>query len=146
MNDKRKYIKQKGLERPTCINCNVRKCVTKGCRPDGTQMYRKVCYKCHNKRHKHRRIMQKVLSELRCSKCSFIAEHSCQLDIDHIDQNHRNNEPSNLQVLCANCHRLKTQTERSIISNNSSPYSTFSPNQPPLTGGARVTNTSSSNS
>jgi 5-methylcytosine-specific restriction endonuclease McrA len=31
-----------------------------------------------------------------------------QLDVDHIDGNHRNNNPENLQTLCANCHRLKT--------------------------------------
>jgi 5-methylcytosine-specific restriction endonuclease McrA len=32
-----------------------------------------------------------------------------QLDVDHIDGNHANDDPSNLQTLCANCHRLKTQ-------------------------------------
>lgn len=34
--------------------------------------------------------------------------HHCQLDVDHIDGNHSNNKLSNLQTLCANCHRLKT--------------------------------------
>lgn len=43
-----------------------------------------------------------------CEKCGFIAEHRCQLDVDHIDGNHDNNQLSNLQTLCANCHRLKT--------------------------------------
>lgn len=32
----------------------------------------------------------------------------CQLDIDHVDGDHTNNNPINLQTLCANCHRLKT--------------------------------------
>jgi 5-methylcytosine-specific restriction endonuclease McrA len=32
-----------------------------------------------------------------------------QLDVDHIDGDHTNNELNNLQTLCANCHRLKTQ-------------------------------------
>jgi len=36
----------------------------------------------------------------------------CQLDVDHIDGNHKNNEINNLQTLCANCHRLKTKLER----------------------------------
>jgi hypothetical protein len=43
-----------------------------------------------------------------CELCSFIPAHLCQLDIHHIDGNHTNNESSNLQTLCANCHRLIT--------------------------------------
>lgn len=31
------------------------------------------------------------------------------LELDHIDGNHFNNEISNLQILCANCHALKTK-------------------------------------
>lgn len=42
-----------------------------------------------------------------CSFCGFIGE-PCQLDIDHIDNNHLNNKLENLQTLCANCHRLKS--------------------------------------
>lgn len=42
-----------------------------------------------------------------CEKC-LVKYHKCQLDVDHIDNNHENNDPSNLQTLCANCHRLKT--------------------------------------
>jgi 5-methylcytosine-specific restriction endonuclease McrA len=38
--------------------------------------------------------------------------HSCQLDVDHIDGDHDNNDPENLQTLCANCHRLKTQIQK----------------------------------
>lgn len=47
-----------------------------------------------------------------CSHCHFVAIHPCQLDVDHIDGNHSNNAPSNLQTLCANCHRLKTHLNR----------------------------------
>ena len=43
-----------------------------------------------------------------CEKCGFVAVHPSQLDVDHIDGNNKNNEISNLQTLCANCHRLKT--------------------------------------
>lgn len=43
-----------------------------------------------------------------CEYCNFIPIHTCQLDVDHIDGNHKNNNISNLQTLCANCHRLKT--------------------------------------
>ena len=47
-----------------------------------------------------------------CECCGFIAVHKCQLDVDHIDGNHDNNHPDNLQTLCSNCHRLKTWLNR----------------------------------
>lgn len=47
-----------------------------------------------------------------CARCGFEPEHPCQIDIDHIDGNHANNDSANLQALCANCHRLKTRAER----------------------------------
>ena len=31
-----------------------------------------------------------------------------QLEVDHIDGDNTNNDPANLQTLCANCHRYKT--------------------------------------
>lgn len=43
-----------------------------------------------------------------CESCGFIPQHLCQLDVDHIDGNHTNNDVTNLQTLCSNCHRLKT--------------------------------------
>ena len=47
-----------------------------------------------------------------CESCGFIALHSVQLDIDHIDGNHSNNEVDNLMTLCSNCHRLKTYVNK----------------------------------
>lgn len=47
-----------------------------------------------------------------CSRCGFVPEHMAQLDVHHIDMNHSNNEPENLQTLCANCHRLVHQMAR----------------------------------
>ena len=43
-----------------------------------------------------------------CEFCGFIPVHICQLDVDHKDGNKSNNDISNLQTLCANCHMLKT--------------------------------------
>jgi len=48
----------------------------------------------------------------KCDFCGFIPVDLCQLDVDHIDGNHDNNDPSNLQTLCANCHRLKTKLNK----------------------------------
>lgn len=42
----------------------------------------------------------------RCSRCGFVPEDQCQIDIHHLDGNHENNDPSNLAAICANCHRL----------------------------------------
>ncbi len=41
-----------------------------------------------------------------CEECGFVSEHPCQMDVHHIDENHKNNAPENLKTLCANCHRL----------------------------------------
>jgi hypothetical protein len=43
-----------------------------------------------------------------CELCGFLPQHICQLDVDHKDGNNKNNDHSNLQTICANCHRLKT--------------------------------------
>jgi len=44
-----------------------------------------------------------------CILCGFIPEDPCQIDIDHIDGNYKNDNKENLQALCANCHRLKSK-------------------------------------
>lgn len=57
---------------------------------------------------KERRRPYAKYKQATCERCGFIPEHLCQLDVDHIDGNHHNNDPNNLQTLCSNCHRLKT--------------------------------------
>ena len=41
-------------------------------------------------------------------KCRYKIRHPAQLQVDHIDGNHINNDISNLQTLCANCHTYKS--------------------------------------
>lgn len=67
----------------------------------GAGKYRKTCYKCH--------MTGKRFKLDHCERCGFIPEDLVQLDIDHINGDRTNNDPSNLQTLCANCHRLKTK-------------------------------------
>jgi hypothetical protein len=41
-------------------------------------------------------------------KCTATIVYEGQLQVDHIDGNPTNNDESNLQTLCANCHTHKT--------------------------------------
>lgn len=76
-----------------CERCKTNKQENKGKKYG----YRKICGICYKAKRKGDS----------CEGCSFVAKHSCQLDIHHIDENHFNNDPTNLQTLCANCHRLR---------------------------------------
>ena len=40
--------------------------------------------------------------------CTITIKHPCMLDVDHIDNNHDNNNTRNLQTLCSSCHNYKT--------------------------------------
>lgn len=79
------------------------------------------CAECGNKAENGRKKCKACRSNTRpwrkykkdkCDQCGFVPLHKCQLDVDHIDGNKKNNEPSNLRTLCANCHRLKTYLEK----------------------------------
>jgi hypothetical protein len=111
--------KKVDYEEKNCKCCNI---LFKPNRVD-KEFCSKNCYKKHGKKFKGHSNGDKerlllvqalnkrpyVLKKLDCCKiCGFVAEHSCQLDIDHIDGNHKNNSEDNLQTICANCHRLKT--------------------------------------
>lgn len=58
--------------------------------------------------------IHRLLVGNRCEKCGFEG-HECQLDVDHIDGDFQNNDPSNLRTLCANCHRLETYLKRQMV-------------------------------
>ena len=87
-------IKANETSRPKC-RCGNLVC------SKGKGKYRTTCYHCHMK--------GKRVKKDHCERCGFIPEDTVQLDVDHIDANRSNNDPSNLQTLCANCHRLKTK-------------------------------------
>lgn len=95
-----------------CSICGVRKVK----RRNKTE-WRNKCYLCEAgvktskelkiKLFKYRKPYYKYRKSI-CDFCKFVPISMCQLDVDHIDGNHSNNNPENLQTLCANCHRLKT--------------------------------------
>ena len=78
---------------------------SKGNTSFGTRIWDRKCGRCRfNTYTQHKKDY--------CESCGFTALHRVQLDVDHIDGNHQNNELENLQTLCANCHRLKTHVNQ----------------------------------
>jgi 5-methylcytosine-specific restriction endonuclease McrA len=49
-------------------------------------------------------------ADYKCSKCGWAEVNESSgmipLEINHIDGNHKNNRPENLEVVCPNCHAL----------------------------------------
>jgi hypothetical protein len=75
----------------------------------------KKMWRCKKARVKERIFRERPWIQYKgkkCERCEFVPEHSCQLDVDHKDGNKLNNDPANLQTLCANCHRLKTYNNK----------------------------------
>jgi 5-methylcytosine-specific restriction endonuclease McrA len=77
----------------------------------GYGKYRNRCFSCYKK-------PWILLRKKYCESCGFIPMHLCQLDVDHIDGDKKNNKLDNLRTLCANCHRLKTQIEKNYMKNH----------------------------
>jgi len=99
-------------ERPICQSCNIKLAHKNGISKKGFIKWHKFCDSCHKKEYKMGREIYRSVKGNSCVNCGFIAEDPCQLDVDHIDGNHKNNDHSNLQTLCANCHRLKTRNQK----------------------------------
>ena len=107
MDKKSKYNNQ-----DLCVICKKNKQQSKGFKA-GKRIYKNCCTSCSKKKYNIKVNNSKKKFQLEhkksyCEYCKFIPVHLCQLDIDHIDGNHKNNALDNLQTLCANCHRLKT--------------------------------------
>jgi hypothetical protein len=67
--------------------------------------YKTLCFRCYKNPWRRNKKEQ-------CEICGFVPIHTEQLDVHHLDGNKKNNASSNLQTLCANCHRLITLMER----------------------------------
>ena len=107
--------KESCLIQGTCVVCKVEKQRPK--KRNGRVIYLAYCKACERKlwpskpqdwRDKNKPYNKSYTKKKTCEACGFTGLHLCQLDIDHIDGDHNNNELDNLQTLCSNCHRLKT--------------------------------------
>jgi len=85
----------------------------------GSIQYRKVCDEHHRKKYGmdgwNYKIHRKDYCENIDGRLGFyctatIVEPSWQLDVDHVDGNHKHHDRLNLHTLCKNCHAYKTHT------------------------------------
>lgn len=84
----------KEIERPLCGCGNP--VMSGGKTINGFDIWKSGCKPCAYLARKYKKDA--------CEKCG----RKNRLEIDHIDRNRSNNEPSNLQTLCRPCHNIKT--------------------------------------
>jgi 5-methylcytosine-specific restriction endonuclease McrA len=70
----------------------------------GRKQYRNRCEVCRIKAWKYRKDY--------CEHCNKKWEGGRKFDVDHIDNDPSNNDPSNLQTLCRKCHSIKTKKDK----------------------------------
>ena len=98
---KKNQLKKKLNTSKYCSLCGLEQRELLRILPSGSKTYREKCRGCIERRG--------FLRQPFCEWCRFLPIDLCQLDLDHIDNDRSNWHPSNLQTLCANCHRLKTK-------------------------------------
>ena len=120
MKDKR--VIEKSNSRPVCCNIGCDRLVHLiNYSSTGTPTYRPYCGQCHHATMGKKPFKEGVtpIKKNYCEnsddrlgfKCATDGSelHSCMLDLDHIDGDHYNNIPDNIQTLCKNCHSYKTK-------------------------------------
>jgi hypothetical protein len=100
--------------RGLCVKCNknLQKKHSSG-------RYQALCSPCDRRRFNgknYKNLSYRKYKLIECERCGFIAEDRCQLDVHHKDRNHHNNDPNNLETLCANCHRLEHKRSPEVLS------------------------------
>ena len=76
----------------------------------GFNIWKSGCSKCQKIARKHKKD--------KCEKCGSTKK----LQIDHIDRNRSNNDPSNLMTLCRPCHDIKTTENNEWRTKNENLY------------------------
>ena len=93
--------------RSLCPTCNARP-VAINCVKNNKTYYRKQCDVCLRKGKKIKAkpaawVLSGYKKKSQCEKCGFIAKHSDQLQVFHLDGKLKNTAWANLRTICANC-------------------------------------------
>lgn len=112
-----------GTFRPQCINdgCENPVGLSNGSLSDPKgRTLRTVCNPCHKAGYKNKPLPENVTAHKKsfCENvdgrlgfvCTTTIRFSGQLELDHIDGDHINNTPENVQTLCKDCHAIKSWT------------------------------------
>ena len=85
-----------------CSNCGIRPKTMRGRKRDGSKSYKNKCITCY----KYPNLKDKARLTF-CRGCN--KEYpALLLDVDHTNGDKTDNRYENYQILCGNCHRLKT--------------------------------------
>ena len=78
--------------------------------PTTTDTFKTPNNKQRTSSYQWRKLRQTIIErdKYTCQSCGIIGT---AVDVDHIDANNQNNDPSNLQTLCRPCHLEKTTKE-----------------------------------
>ena len=124
---------------------NIPQCINIGCTRNvqirhrttqGTPNFKCLCSRCYRASHNMGHALESMLAdgvipikksycensrrqilEFKCTGNYESEWKGCQLDLDHIDGNHFNSNPENIQTICRNCHSRK-----SVESNDCNSY------------------------
>ena len=117
----RPYRFPDGSNRPKCLNigCNDPVALSRGNESEKkNRTLRTLCNACHRAGYDKKKSLKDGVKSAKkgyCENvdgrlgyvCTALIMYPGQLELDHIDGNHINNIPKNVQTLCKNCHSYK---------------------------------------
>ena len=91
--------------RPFCEKCKMSLAKPNGISKHGFKKWHKYCVQCSKAMYnnKYGYLLNK---KIKCEKCKFVPEDSCQLDLVYKDGDNKNKLSKNMLTLCANCNRI----------------------------------------
>lgn len=96
------------LPQPPCVKCNSPARFHTKDKDGKVVRWRNYCWDCMKTTRLPKSKRYIFSKGGKCERCGFIPEIQQQLDVNHKDGNHSNNDIKNLETLCSNCHRFVT--------------------------------------